>query len=332
MSKDASLSISEIYAKGKDNLEKSGIRWKTPPDSVLGNHLWANRSYLDSLFFEPRFLDPVEPDTSCTIFGVKLKAPIFCSPISFSKERSMTGTTLVEIARGVKEAGAMMMLGIGGSNDLQRAIDTGAPVVKIVKPYRKTNLIFEKVREAEKVGCVAVGMDIDHFYGRLAVDKPARTDAFAPQTTDIIKQAIYETNLPFIIKGVLSVVDATKAAGMGASAVVVSNHGRSAIDHSVPSMVALPRIVQSVGDQMMVLVDTGFKTGNDVLKAMAFGAKAVGFASSLVLAWAADGSDGVHMLIRQIASELKRTMAATGCSDLGQIDPSIICPMPPIWK
>ncbi len=328
MPEENPLSISEIYAKGKENLEKNSVKWKTPPDSALGNHLWVNRSYLDSLFFEPRFLDPVEPDTSCTLFGVKLKAPIFCSPIS--KAPFMTNTTLVEIAQGVKEAGAMMMLGIGGSTDLQKVIDIGAPVVKIVKPYRQTDLIFEKVREAEKVGCVAVGMDIDHFYGRLVLDKPDRTDVFAPQKTDILRQAISETKLPFIIKGVLSVTDATKAVGMGASAVVVSNHGRAAIDHTVPSMVALPRIVQSVGDKVAVFVDTGFKTGNDVLKALAFGAKAVGFASSLILGWAADGSDGVEMLIRQIAAELKRTMAATGCPDLSRIDRSIIYPMPQV--
>lgn len=325
MTKELSLTISEIYAKGKTNLEQNGVKWKTPPDSVLGNHLWANRSYLDSLFFEPKFLDPVVPDTSCTIFNQKLKAPIFCSPIS--KAPFMTDTALVEIARGVKKAGVLMMLGIGGSTDLQKVINTGAPVVKIVKPYRKTNLIFEKVREAEKFGCAAVGMDIDHFYGRLVVDRLDRTDVFAPQATDIIKQAISETKLPFIIKGVLGVADATKAVGMGASAVMVSNHGRAAIDHTVPSMIALPRIVQSVGEKVTVLVDTGFKTGNDVLKAMAFGAKAVGFASSFILGWAADGPIGVETLIGQIASELKRTMAATGCPDLSQIDRSIIYSM-----
>jgi len=120
-------------------------------------------------------------------------------------------------------------------------------VVKIVKPYRQTDLIFEKVREAEKVGCAAVGMDIDHFYGRLvAEDKTDRTDLFAPQPTDIIKQAISETKLPFIIKGVLGVADATKAVRMGASAVMVSNHEPFAVDFTVPSMLALPRIVQSV--------------------------------------------------------------------------------------
>lgn len=330
MPKDNSLSISQIYAKGKENLEQNGAAWTPPPDSALGNHLLANRSYLDTLFFEPRFLDPIEPDISCTIFGVDLKAPIFCSPIS--KMPYMTENALVEIARGIKEAGGLMMLGIGGSTDLKKVIETGVPVVKIVKPYRRTDLIFEKLREAEKEGCVAVGMDIDHFYGLLLVDKPVRTNMFAPQSSDIIRQAISETKLPFIVKGVLGITDATKAVEMGASSVMVSNHGRGAIDFSVPSMVALPKIAKSVGDKVPVLIDTGFKTGNDILKALAFGAKGVGFASSMILGWAAAGAKGVEMLINQIAAELKRTMAATGCPELNQIDHSIICPLQQFYQ
>ena len=77
----------------------------------------------------------------------------------------MTDTDLAETARGIGNAGASMMLGLGGSAELQEAIGTGAPVIKIVKPYRRTEVIYEKVCDAEKRGCVAVGMDIDHFYG-----------------------------------------------------------------------------------------------------------------------------------------------------------------------
>jgi 4-hydroxymandelate oxidase len=73
-----------------------------------------------------------------------------------------------------------------------------------------------------------------------------------------------------------------------------------------------------------VLVDTGFKTGNDVLKALALGAKAVGFASSIMLAWGAGESQGVENFINQITAELARTMAATGCSNLSAVERSII--------
>lgn len=324
------LSISQLYAKGKENLEKIGFKWEFPPDSNYGASVRVNRKYLDSLFFVPKFFDPVEVDVSFTIFGVKLKTPVFCSPIS--RADFMSDTDLVEIARGVGNAGALMMLGIGGSKELQSAIDTGASVVKMVKPYRRTELIYEKVNDAESRGCVAVGMDIDHFYGVLRGTSVIRTELFGPQSTEELKQLISQTKLPFIIKGVLSVADAEKAVQLGASAIVVSNHGRSSIDFSVPSMIALPKIVESVGDKLTILVDTGFKTGNDVLKALAFGAKAVGFASSMLLAFAADGSAGIELLINLITAELRRTMAATGCPNLSAINNSIISQTPPIGE
>lgn len=324
------LTPSQLYAKGKENLEKMGDKRVFPPDSHIGASVQANRKYLDSLFFETKFFDPVDVDTSLTIFGVKLKTPVFGSPIS--KPPQWPETAIADIAKGISKAGSLMMLGIGGSPELQSAIDAGVPVVKMVKPYRTTELIYEKVRDAEKRGCVAVGMDIDHFYGRLVGDEVDRAELFGPQPTDELRQLISQTRLPFIIKGVLSIADAEKAVQLGASAIVVSNHGGGAIDCTVPSMVALPKIVDSVGDKLTVLVDSGFKTGNDVLKALAFGAKAVGFANSLLLAWGADGSNGVELLINQVTAELRRTMAATGCPNLSAIKREIIVQMPPTGK
>ena len=324
------LTISEIYAKGKENLEKAGVGYVYPAGRRMGPSVMANRKYLDSLFFETKFFDPVDVDTSLTIFGTKLRTPVFCSAIS--RLPYMSDTDLAEIARGVSNAGSLIMLGIGGSPELQSAIDTGAPVVKMVKPYQKTELIYEKVRDAESRGCVAVGMDIDHFYGVLMVDRVLRTELFSPQRTEELKQLISQSKLPFIIKGVLSISDAEKAVQLGASAVIVSNHGSGAIDFSVPSMIALPRIVESVGDKLTILIDTGFRTGNDALKALALGAKGVGFADSILLALAADGSHGVELLINQLTAELRRTMAATGCPNLSAIERSIITRIPAIGE
>ena len=320
------LSIKEIYQKGKENLEKRGSAWRYPPDSEIGASVRMNRKYLDRMFFEPRFFNPLEVDTTCSFFGVTLKTPVFCSPISQTDFVSDEG--LVEIARGMHQAGALMMLGFGGSSELQKSIDLGAKVVKMVKPYRKTDLIYKKICEARDRGCVAVGMDIDHFYGRLVGDRVDRDDLFGPQKTEEMKQMIGEARLPFIIKGVLSKIDAEISLQLGASAVLVSNHGSSAVDFTIPSVMALPKISEAVGNKLTVFADTGFKTGNDVLKALAMGAKAVGFASSVLLAYAADGAAGVELLINRITSELRRTMAATGCADVSAIDPSIIHYLP----
>ena len=320
------LTVSEIYAKGQENLEKAGV--KLP--YTLGSYVTATpagtRKYLDSLFFAPSMLDTGEADTSITLFGRKLKTPVFCAALS--KTPFMSETWPADVGRGIAKAGSWMMLGIGGSADIQGAIDTGAPVVKIVKPYRNTELIYDKVRDAESRGCMAVGMDITHALGRLRGDKVDGTDLRGPQRSEELKQLISQTKLPFIVKGVLSTSDAKKAVEIGASAVVVSNHGANSILFGLPSPIALPTVVDAVGKKLTVLVDSGFKTGYDVLKGLALGAKGVGFGFPIVFALMADGPSGVELLINQVTAQLSRGMKATGCPDLSKIDKSIVIPVP----
>ncbi len=258
-----------------------------------GVSILANRKYLDSLFFRTKFFDPVEMDTSLTLFGVKLRTPVFCSPMGSVEQLTRSTITSSDIAKGVSNAGALMMGAPSeDASELQKVIDAGAPLVWIIKPLRDTERIYKIMREAESRGCIAVGMDIDHFYGRLGGDgeRVDLTDLFAPQPTEELKQLVSQTKLPFIFKGVTSVEDAEKAAEIGASAIIVSTHGQMSVDFMVPSMIALPSIIESVVDKLTVLIDTGFRTGNDVLKALAFGAKAVGFGTSMMFAGIADGS------------------------------------------
>ena len=320
------LTLTELYNRGKEKYQKMGWLRTFPPDAGTGASIQANRKILDSIFIEPRYFDPVESDPGVTLFGIKLKTPAFCSAIS--RTPWMTDTDLVDIARGQAKAGSMLVLGIGGSEVMRSCIDTGVPVVKMVKPYRNTELIYQKVCDAEKCGAVAVGMDIDHFYGSFRDGRSERADTFAPQQTADIRQAISGTKLPFIIKGVLSVSDAEKAAGIGAGCVEVSNHGWSPLDCSVPAVLALPKVVEAVGGQMTVVIDSGFKTGNDVFKALALGAKGVGFASSILLAHAAGGAEGVEQFMNFITLELRRTMAVSGCLTVASINRSHIVLMP----
>ncbi|MBE9505220.1 MAG: alpha-hydroxy-acid oxidizing protein [Chloroflexi bacterium] len=320
------LTVSQLYSKGQAELEKLGYKRAWPPDSTPGTSAITNRVYLDSLFFVPRFLEAVESDTTVTVLGQTLQSPVFCSPMSAWSQ--ISDSILEDCARGLKKAGSLMMLGIGGSDELQRAIDTGVPVVKIVKPYRDTDLIFQKLQDAERRGCVAVGMDIDHFYGRLAGEAVGLTETFAPQSNETLRQAIGTTKLPFVIKGVLGTDDALKAVELGASALIVSNHGRASVDCTLPSAVALPEIVDTVGQQVEIYVDTGFKTGNDIVKALALGARAVGFASSILLAWGAAGEEGVTNLVLQLSAELRRTMSALGCANCAAVEEAELQELP----
>lgn len=324
---DKQFNISELMAKGREKLADANFLEQesdAPETDPTGR---ANRKYLDSIFFRTKFLNPVGDtidtvDTSLSLFGVKLQTPTFCCPLSgFQRVKN----SLSEISIGLKKAGSLLMLGVGGFNELQTAIDTGVPVVKIVKPYRKTELIHEQLKYAKDHGCVAVGMDVDRFWGaRRKGDWIDRTDAYGPQKTVDLQQIISSVNLPFIIKGVLSVEDAQEAVRMGASAIIVSSHGFSSISFAVPPIVVISDIVEAVGNEIDVLIDTGFRTGNDVMKALALGAKAIGFGSPILCAWAIAGSQGVENLLNQITAELKRTMASTGCPNLSAIDRSAI--------
>jgi isopentenyl diphosphate isomerase/L-lactate dehydrogenase-like FMN-dependent dehydrogenase len=305
--------LSELYEKGTAGLREAGFARPLPPDAALGTPLTVNREYLDSLFFTPRFLSSVAADPRSSILNVPVSVPVFCGPMAGWK--TLGADALVETARGLKAAGALLMLGIGGSDEMQRAIDTGVPVVKIVKPYRNTDLIFQKLEDAEGRGCVGAGMDVDHFHGRLVGDAVDLTDTFGPQSEETLRRAIAHTKLPFVIKGVLGVDDAKKAVDLGARAIVVSNHGRQSLDCAIPSVIALPDIVAAVSDRLEVYVDTGFRTGNDIVKALALGAKAVGFANSVLLAWGAGREDGVRRLVDLLRAEVTRTMSALGCAD-----------------
>ena len=324
--------LSELFTLARENLKKKGVERQALSESNYRASAQANRELLDSIFIETRFFDPVEPDTSLTLFEAKLKTPAFCSAIS--RTDYMTDSDMVDIVRGIGKAGSMMMLGIGGSELLQSAIDTGAPVVKMVKPYRETELIYNKVRDAESRGCAAVGIDIDHFYGTFREGRTGRTDTFAPKQTDEVRQAISLTRLPFIIKGVLSVRDAERAIELGASAIVVSNHGWGAFDFGIPSVMALPEIVKAVGSRLTVLVDSGFRTGNDIFKGLALGAQGIGFANPVLMAASAGGVDGVEQFMGFVTAELKRTMAISGCVDLSAIDRALLVALPklmPWW-
>ena len=140
--------MTDLFNLARENLKKKGQDRPLPSASNTQASAQLNRKLLDSLFLEQRLLSPVEADTSGTLFGVKLKMPIFCSALS--RPPQLTDADMVEIARGMGKAGTMMMLGMSGSELLKASIDTGTPVAKIVKAYRDTDLIYKQVKEVEE--------------------------------------------------------------------------------------------------------------------------------------------------------------------------------------
>ena len=129
---------------------------------------------------------------------------------------------------------------------------------------------------------------------------------------------------PMIIKGILDPQDARDAVSFGADGIVVSNHGGRQLD-GVPSTAhALPAIAQAVGSDLTVLADSGVRSGLDVVRMLALGARGVLLGRSSVYALAADGRHGVENLLDIFAREMRVAMTLTGVTAIDQIDESIL--------
>lgn len=127
-----------------------------------------------------------------------------------------------------------------------------------------------------------------------------------------------------IIKGVLSPEDAFAARRAGADAVIVSNHGGRQLDCVSSSVAMLPRIVDKVGDDLDVLMDGGVRSGQDVAKARALGAKAALIGRPWIYALAARGETGLTSLLQTFKNEMEVSMALTGTSNLAGLTPEIL--------
>jgi L-lactate dehydrogenase (cytochrome) len=129
---------------------------------------------------------------------------------------------------------------------------------------------------------------------------------------------------PIVIKGVLDPDDARDAVKAGAQGVIVSNHGGRQLDGVISSVSALPRIVDAVGDDLEVFVDGGIRSGLDVLKALALGAKACFVGRAWAYALGAGGEAMVARMLGTLKSELATAMILTGCEDVRKADRSLL--------
>jgi L-lactate dehydrogenase (cytochrome) len=127
-----------------------------------------------------------------------------------------------------------------------------------------------------------------------------------------------------ILKGILDVEDAKTAAKTGAAALIVSNHGGRQLDGAPSSISALPKVVEAVGDQIEVMVDGGIRTGQDVLRALALGARACMIGRSYIYGLGAYGQAGVAKAIEVLGKELDVTLALCGGKSLRDIDRKMI--------
>jgi len=125
---------------------------------------------------------------------------------------------------------------------------------------------------------------------------------------------------PFALKGVMSVEDAKRAVEIGASAIMLSNHGGRQLDGSRSPFDQLPAIADAVGGKIEIIVDGGIRRGTHVLKALSLGATACSFGKAFLYALSAGGQQGVEMLLKRMKDEITRDMILLGCKNIEELN------------
>ncbi|MGH8150706.1 MAG: alpha-hydroxy acid oxidase, partial [Steroidobacteraceae bacterium] len=124
-----------------------------------------------------------------------------------------------------------------------------------------------------------------------------------------------------LVKGVLSVADAERAAEHGCDGIVLTNHGGRQLDYCVSAIDVLPEIAQAVGKRLTLIVDGGFRRGSDVLKALALGAHGVMLGRATLYGLTAAGERGVRRALEMLTGEIDRTLGQLGCRSVAELGP-----------
>lgn len=279
------------------------------------------RDYFDSLLVELRHIDSEIPDTGISLFGEQFSMPIATAALSHLHRTAPDGMT--KMAEGARQAGALCFSGMGEADEIQSMCATGAKVIKIIKPHQNNDTVFAEIRDAEAAGAIGVGMDIDHAFSWREGYDVCEGLPMRPKSLEEMRSFVAGTRLPFVVKGVLSVVDAKKCLEIGAAGIIVSHH-HGIISHAVPPLMALPKIVEAVAGRMTIFVDCGIESGMDAFKALALGADAVCVGRPIMPPLKENGAEGVRDKLNEINNQLKIAMERTAFSSLDQIDSSVI--------
>lgn len=263
-------------------------------------------------------------DTSADFFGEKMEAPIYAAPVGAVQMHYSdlyNDLTYSEaLIEGCKKSNILGFTGDGANDDvfagtidaIKKAGGWGVPTIK---PW-EMDLIKKKLKMAEDSGAKAIAMDIDAAgLAFLALQgKPV-----GPISLDMLKTITSSTELPFIIKGIMTPQAAELAVAGGAAGIVVSNHGGRVLDETPATAEVLEDIVKAVDGRLKVFVDGGIRSGIDVFKALALGADGVLIARPFTIAVYGGGAQGVEAYVNQLKAELENVMLMTGARNIGEI-------------
>jgi isopentenyl diphosphate isomerase/L-lactate dehydrogenase-like FMN-dependent dehydrogenase len=268
-------------------------------------------------------------DTSFPLWGDTLAMPVLGAPltgVSYNMGGQISESEFSEmLIDGALLAGTIGMIGDGADPEMFNGgiaaianhMGKGIPIIK----PRNQNEVIKRIRQAEEAGAIAVGIDID---GAGLVTMAMKGQPVGPKTLRELSEIIKATRLPFILKGIMTPVEADLAVEAGAAAIVVSNHGGRVLDYTPGVADVLSKIADHVRGKVVIFADGGVRSGTDVLKLLSLGADGVLVGRPLAIGAFGGGGDGVAFLLRKMMNELVQAMLLTGTADIKNVNRDII--------
>jgi isopentenyl diphosphate isomerase/L-lactate dehydrogenase-like FMN-dependent dehydrogenase len=318
----------------------------TLADNVAAWRRWALR---------PRMLvGTSDGDPGVTVLGVRRAHPVIVAPTAFQRLAHPDGE--LAIARAAAATGTVMCVSTFASAGAATVADGVPEVTRWFQLYALTDrgATRELIQDAARRGYEALVVTVDRPVLGIRerewqvsvrdpiADIPRQDPA---QTPDVPAAALYgqidpdlrwsdierfaaESELPLLVKGILTPEDAELAVAHGAAGVVVSNHGGRQLDTVLSGADALAPIAEAVGDRIDVLVDGGIRRGTDVVKALALGARAVLVGRPVTWGLAVAGADGAQHVLETLLGELANALALVGCPRAAELDASFVTAAP----
>jgi glycolate oxidase len=310
--------------------------------------LRRNRTAFEYVALKPRVLRDVRHcDTSTRFLGHPLSLPVMLAPIGGPQNYDPDGA--LACARAAHQVGTIPFIGTLSSPSMEdvRAGSAG-PLMFQIYVRGDREWLKSLVHRVESAGYDGICLTVDSAsYGRRERDLMKRffrgDGGYQPNLVgladsgnagsrehqaglswDDVDWLRETTQLPLMLKGILSPEDAELAVEHGVSVVYVSNHGGRQLDHAPATLDVLPEIVQAVRGRAEILVDSGFMRGTDVVKALAMGATAVLIGKLMAWSLGAGGTAGVARALEILKTEMLVTMANIGARSVSEIGPHSI--------
>ncbi len=336
------MDYSEVLANAKKNIgpnckvcpECNGLACGNlmpgPGSKAPGNGANDNWKAWRSIKLNMDTIFPDEPvDTGIEFLGRQLSMPLITAPVGSLKAQYNPTDDIRDYneccVKAAESCGIVTSFGCGLDprpfpHGCQMSKEHGGIAIPVIDPLNMES-VMEKLDMVNEAMPFAVSFVVDS--AGLPHLKKVSPDAGSKSEEQLRRLCEY-AKMPMIIKGIMTVRGAIKAADAGAAAIIVSNHGGRVLGGAAATAEVLPEIVDTVGGRVKIIVDGGIRSGTDIFRALAVGADAVMICRPFLISYYGGRTEGIISYIEKLRAELKDTMYMCGARKISDIDRTMI--------